>query len=85
VSEVLAIMFRENGRATPYLLARWKAKGGLKPLQPAAIYVGGGYAKPVFRSLWKQAFPTREPIPTDAIATRDGRFTEAMLSIWLDT
>ena len=84
MSEVLAIMFKPEGRPTAYLMARWRAKGALKPLQPAAIYVGGGYAKPVFRALWKQAFPTRDPLPTDAIATRDGRFTPEMLGIWLD-
>lgn len=84
MSDVLEIMFKPDGRATTHLIHRWRGKGALQALQPAAIYVGGGYAKPAFRSLWHRAFPSRDPIPTDAIATRDGRFTQEMLAIWLD-
>lgn len=84
MSEVLQIMFTEKGRPSPFLTRRWKDKGGLQALQPLAVYVRGGYATPGFRSIWQRAFPDRDPIPTDAIATRDGRFTSDMLSIWLD-
>lgn len=84
MSDVLAIMFTPAGRPSPYLRSRWKAKGGAQAMQPLGVYVRGGYATPAFRSLWKVAFPARYPLPTDAVATRDGRFTEDMLSIWLD-
>lgn len=82
--DALAIMFTDKGRASPYLHKRWEDKGALEPLQPLVVYVSGGYAKPAFRSLWAKAFPSRDPLPTDAIATRDMRFTKDMLGIWLD-
>lgn len=82
--DALAIMFTDKGRASPYLHKRWKAKGALEQLQPLAIYVTGGYAKPSFRSLWSRAFPTKDPLPEDAIVTRDMRFTREMLGIWFD-
>lgn len=82
MSDTVAVMFTAQGRPSPYLRQRWKAKGGLQQLQPLAIYVQGGYAKPCFRSLWAKAFPDKDPIPTDPIAQRSGQFTEHMLAVW---
>lgn len=76
-------MFTPNGRPARILHARWRAKGGQKPIPSLLRCHTGGYATPQFRGLWRAAFPDREPLPTDPIATRDGRFTEEMLSIWL--
>lgn len=84
MSEVYDIYFTPQGRPTRRLLSLWRAKGAQQHLMPLMQVHKGGYARPGFRSLWSKAFPDRKPIPTDAIATKDGQMTEAMLNVWLD-
>jgi hypothetical protein len=77
------VMFRPEGQATPLLIARWRAKGAVTPLQPDASLLDGKAGSDYFRSLWRIAFPTRSPLPSEDIATDDLRFTDAMLNVWL--
>lgn len=84
MSEIHDIYFTEGGRPTRRFVALWKAKGAAQPLMTLLRLHNDGYATRAFRSLWKRAFPARNPVPTDAIATKDGQMTEAMLAIWLD-
>lgn len=73
-----------GSRPTALLIARWRAKGALRPLQAgAALLDDEQAANAFFRSLWRVAFPTRAALPKGAIATQDGRFTDRMLNIWL--
>lgn len=83
MSDVLATMFDSQGRATPYLLQRWRAKGALRPLQPLAQYVAERHATTAFRGLWDIAFPSRSALPLGPITTKAGTFTAEMLDIWL--
>lgn len=84
MSDQAGVMFSGDGKPTPLLIARWKAKGGLFPLP-----VGGSLieedrsAKPVLRKLWSVSFPARSAMPFGAIAEADGRFTGPMLNVWL--
>lgn len=72
-----------TGTATPLLHARWRAKGALIGIQPKAQLTAGGYATKEFRSLWRSAFPTRDPLPVDVIHTRDGKPSEYFLAVWV--
>lgn len=77
------IMFDGSGRASFLHLARWKAKGAAVPLQPAIALAIKGQATDYYRAAWRKAFPDRRALPNEPIATRDGRFTQAMLDVWL--
>lgn len=85
VPDAISAMFTPAGRPSPHQIKRWRAKGGLKPLMPLAVYIDeGGMALPVYRSLWARAFPTKRPMPQGPVATRSKRFTADMLDVWLD-
>jgi hypothetical protein len=76
-------MFDAKGRATSFQHARWRAKGGLQPLQTDAVLAEQGRATDYYRRAWRTAFPTRRALPMEPIATRAGKFTQAMLDVWL--
>jgi hypothetical protein len=67
----------QDGRATPLMLGRWRAKGAGKPLNPAAQLTVKGEATAEFRALWKAAFPTRDPLPQGQLHHSDGLITIA--------
>lgn len=76
-------MFDPKGRATPFQHARWKAKGGLAPLQADAVLVQALEATAAYRTAWRAAFPTRRALPLEPVSTKAGKFTQAMLDVWL--
>lgn len=76
-------MFDSQGRASPGQHGRWRAKGALVPLQADAILIAAGEATNYYRTAWRAAFPDRRPLPSEAIATPAGLFTQAMLDVWL--
>jgi hypothetical protein len=76
-------MFDAKGRATSFQHARWRAKGGLQPLQTDAVLTQAGEATTYYRNTWRTAFPSRRALPLQAIATKAGKFTQAMLDVWL--
>lgn len=66
-------LFDRQGRATPFLLAQWRAKGAIQPLQAATVYLDAGKAGlPVLRGLWAKAFPDRDFLPFAPLANSDG-------------
>lgn len=78
------VMFTADGRATPLFIARWRAKGALTPLQARAVLLETDQsASKYLRSVFVAAFPDRRSLPFGPIATDDGRFTDAMLNVWL--
>lgn len=76
MTEFSQVLF-QSGRATPLMLARWRAKGAGKPLSPNAELTVKGEATPYFRTVWKDAFPTRDPLPNGALHLQDGTITVA--------
>lgn len=72
------------GRATPFLMAQWKRRGGLQPLQVAAVLVEkDGTATKLFRSIWTAAFPDRQRLPSDPVATAGGQGTDAFWDVFV--
>lgn len=65
----------QSGHATPLMLARWRAKGALKPLSPNVKLTEQAVATPEFRAIWKDAFPSRDPLPHDPIHDGEGHPT----------
>jgi len=60
-------------KPTPFLLAQWRDKAALEPLQSRVAYLDEQRrATPVMRGLWAAAFPSREPLPLEPIADRQG-------------
>lgn len=77
-------MFDPMGRATSFQHARWRAKGGLVPLQAETVLLDDKrLATQSYRDAWTYGFPTRSPFPLSAVATKDGKFTDDMLNVWL--
>lgn len=84
MADEAGVMFTTSGKAMPLLIARWRAKGGLFGLQPAAVLIEQDLtATRYFRATWAAAFPDRRGLPFEALASREGRFTDAMLNVWL--
>lgn len=78
-----AVLFEDDGTATPLLHARWKARGALQPMQALAVCLDEdrgptGY----FRGLWRAAFPTLEPLPREPLAEDDGTATDAFWGVF---
>lgn len=73
--------FLPSGKASVWFIGEWRRKGGLRGLQTAAVYVSNGYATAPLRGLWRQAFPTRQPLPLGPIANADGTLTQAMRDV----
>jgi hypothetical protein len=67
-----AILFLPSGKASPFLLAQWRQRGPLAPIQASAILADGGLATAYFRSLWRAAFPIRPALPPGKVANPDG-------------
>lgn len=74
MSDFAQVLF-QGGYATPLMLARWRAKGALKPLSPNLLLTERGMATGEFRDLWGAAFPSRDPLPIDAIHDAAGHMT----------
>jgi hypothetical protein len=74
MSEFAQVLFQE-GKATPLMLARWRAKGALDGLSPHLQLTERGIATADFRSVWAAAFPTRDPLPHALIHDGEGRPT----------
>lgn len=71
-----------NGKATPLMLGRWRAKGAGKPLSPGLLLTVKGEATAEFRDLWTAAFPTRARLPNGALHLNDGTITVAFHRVW---
>lgn len=73
----------ENGRPTPFLMAQWRKKGGLQPLNARVAYLDENRcANPVLRGLWAATFSDLGPLPTEPLADRDGRGTQAFWNVF---
>lgn len=81
MSEFAQVLFQE-GKATPLMLGRWRAKGAGKPLSPRLQLTAKGEATNEFRALWRDAFPTRDPLPRGALHLMDGTMTVAFHRVW---
>lgn len=76
-------LFDRMGKPTPFLMAQWRQKGGAQPLQAGTGYLDAGRAATtVLRGLWVAAFPTKYPLPTDAIVDEAGRGTRRFWDIF---
>lgn len=65
-------LFDAEGKGTPLLFGQLRRRLPLQPVQSRAVLVRDGVATIYFAAWWRAAFPTREPLPTEAIARRDG-------------
>jgi hypothetical protein len=84
MADEAGVMFAATGKATPLLIGRWKAKGAVTALPPAAVLVQrDNTATETFTRLWRAAFPDRRALPPGMVARPDGRFSDAMLNVWL--
>ncbi|HJR83448.1 MAG TPA: hypothetical protein VJ775_05930 [Sphingomicrobium sp.] len=72
MSEFAQVLFR-SGKATPLMLARVRAKGARIGLSPGLQLTTDGRATDGFRDWWAKAFPTRTPLPREALHDREGR------------
>lgn len=71
------------GRPTLFLILQWAQKGALQPLQAGVEYVErDGTAKPLLRQRWAAAFPSRGPLPSDALVDRQGLGTDAFWAVF---
>lgn len=78
-----AVLFDGDGRPTYTLVSQAKAKAAERSLQPAVRCVdGAGVATSYFRAWWNIAFPTRNPLPDEPIADRDGVGTLAFWQVF---
>jgi hypothetical protein len=78
-----AILFTPTGKAAPMLLAFWRAREPLQPLQAAVELLNAdATGNESFRRAWQGAFPDRDPLPTEPLAERDGRGTEALWTVF---
>lgn len=76
-------LFDRQGRATPYLMAQWRAKGGAQPLQAATVYLDAGKAAlPILRGLWSKAFPTRDFLPFAPLVDAEGLPTQRFWDVF---
>lgn len=74
MSDFAQVLF-QAGKATPLMLGRWRAKGAVVGLPPSLLLTERGVATSDFRAIWKDAFPTRDPLPHDLIHDSAGRPT----------
>ena len=73
----LGRLFEADGSATPLMFGLWRQKGALQALRPGvALIEQDRSGTRFFRSLWAVAFPTRDPLPFEAIAEPDGTGSE---------
>lgn len=72
----------QNGYATPLMLARWRAKGGLTSLSPNVPLTQQGIATDEFRALWRIAFPDRTPLPKDELHDAQGHPSVSFHKVW---
>lgn len=76
------VLFREDGKGTQHFFGQWRRKAPLRPIQSRAVLVDGGLATRYFRELWTVAFPTRERMPDDPIANKDGTGTDRFWDVF---
>lgn len=77
-----AVMFLPSGKGSPLFFAQWRKREPLKPIQSTATLLDGGLATHAFRSLWKEAFPIRPPLPPEKLANADGTGTDAFWNVF---
>lgn len=65
-------LFDPDGKGTPLLFGQLRRRMPAQPVQSRAVLVEQGMATAYFRSWWRAAFPSRQPLPQEAIARRDG-------------
>lgn len=71
-------LFDPSGKGTPLLFGQLRRRMPQQPVQSRAVLVDGGLASAYFAAWWRAAFPTREPLPKEPIATRDGLGTDRL-------
>lgn len=76
MTEFAQVLF-QDGYATPLMLARLRAKGAGKSLSPNAQLTERGEATPYFSDWWREALPTRDPLPRGQLHLNDGTITVA--------
>jgi hypothetical protein len=81
MSDVAQVLF-QSGYATPLMLARWRAKGAVKPLSPNVKLTDQGVATPEFQAIWEKAFPSRRNLPDEALHDADGKPTVHFIRVW---
>lgn len=78
-----AALFDQDGKPTYTLVSRVKAKAAARSLQPAVRCVDeNGEATAYFRAWWSVALPTRNPLPDEPLADRDGVGTPAFWQVF---
>jgi len=75
-------LFDAGNRPTPFLMRQWAQKGAAQPLGLIPYLTRDKVAEPHFRVLWAKAFPTRKPLPDEALADREGRGTDAFWDVF---
>lgn len=75
-------LFAASGHPTTFLLRQWTQKGALQPLRLIPCLDDSRVALPSFRSVWQVAFPTRPALPSEPLADRDGRGTDAFWNVF---
>jgi hypothetical protein len=76
-----AVLFLPNGKGSPLLFAQWRRRAPAKPIQSRNVLTDGGTPSRYFADLWREAFPTRRPLP-GKIAERDGRGTDEFWDVF---
>jgi hypothetical protein len=83
LSELAQVLFEEDGKPTPLMIARWRAKGALVPMDPQMTLTADALATDGFQTLWSKAFPTRPSLPDgEALHGDDGKPTTAFHRVW---
>lgn len=81
MSELDQVLF-QGGQATPLMLGRWRAKSAAVALPAALQLTQSGVATDDFRRLWRQAFPSRTPLPHVPLHDEAGRATVSFFRVW---
>ena len=71
-----AVLWLPGGKPSPLLLGFWRARDPDQPLQASVPLLEADLtANLSFQRAWRAAFPSRGPLPTEPVATRNGRGT----------
>jgi hypothetical protein len=76
-------LFNPDGTGTLFLNAQWQAKAALQPFQTRNPLVErDGAATRYFASIWRLAFPDRDPLPYGPIADAEGRGSDRFWDVF---
>ena len=75
-------LFDAEGKGAPLLFGQLRRRMPLQPVQSRAVLVDGGMASAYFEAWWRSAFPTREPLPKEPIARKDGTGTDRLWDLF---